>query len=103
MRSPLTQPISIPQLRTQLNGRLVTPDDPVYDKARTIFYGGFDHRPQLIVQAADAADVARVVALARNTSLELAVRSGGHSPAGHSTSDGDRAGPVGDAGGRPRR
>jgi FAD/FMN-containing dehydrogenase len=88
LRSPLTPPISIPQLRTQLNGRLVTPDDPVYDKVRTIFYGGFDHRPQLIVQAADAADVALVVALARNTSLELAVRSGGHSPAGHSTSDG---------------
>ena len=58
MRSPLTPPISILQLRTQLNGRLVTPDDPVYDKVRTIFYGGFDHRPQLIVQAADAADVA---------------------------------------------
>jgi FAD/FMN-containing dehydrogenase len=88
LRSPLTQPISIPQLRTQLNGRLVTPDDPVYDQVRTIFYGGFDRRPQLIVQAADAADVARVVALACDTGLELAVRSGGHSPAGHSVIDG---------------
>ena len=74
MRSPLTPPISIPQLRTQLNGRLVTPDDPVYDQVRTISYGGFDRRPQLIVQAADAADVARVVALARDTGLELVVR-----------------------------
>jgi FAD/FMN-containing dehydrogenase len=80
--------ISIPQLRRQLNGRLVTPDDPVYDQVRTIFYGGFDRRPQLIVQAADAADVARVIALARDTGLELAVRSGGHSPAGHCTIDG---------------
>jgi FAD/FMN-containing dehydrogenase len=88
LRSPLTQPISILQLRTQLNGRLVTPDDPVYDQVRTIFYGGFDRRPQLIVQAADAADVARVVALACDTGLELAVRSGGHSPAGHSVIDG---------------
>jgi FAD binding domain/Berberine and berberine like len=88
LRSPITQPISIPQLGTQLNGRLVTPDDPVYDQARTIFYGGFDRRPQLIVQAADAADVAQVVALARDAGLELAVRSGGHSPAGHSVTDG---------------
>jgi hypothetical protein len=88
LRSPLTPPISIPQLRTQLNGQLVTPDDPVYDQARTLFYGGFDRRPQLIVQAADTADVARVVALARETGLELAVRSGGHSPAGHSVIDG---------------
>jgi FAD/FMN-containing dehydrogenase len=88
LRSPLTQPISISQLRTQLKGRLVTPDDPVYDQVRTIFYGGFDRHPQLIVQAADAADVARIVALARGTGLELAVRSGGHSPAGHSVIDG---------------
>jgi FAD/FMN-containing dehydrogenase len=88
LRSPLTPPISIPQLRTQLNGQLVTPDDPVYDQARTLFYGGFDRCPQLIVQAADTADVARVVALARETGLELAVRSGGHSPAGHSVIDG---------------
>jgi FAD/FMN-containing dehydrogenase len=55
---------------------------------RAIFYGGFDRYPQLIVQAADAADVARVVALARGTGRELAVRSGGHSPAGHSVIDG---------------
>jgi FAD/FMN-containing dehydrogenase len=88
LRSPLTQPISISQLRTQLKGRLVTPDDPVYDQVRTIFYGGFDRRPQLIVRAADAADVARVVALARDAGVELAVRSGGHSPAGHCTIDG---------------
>jgi FAD/FMN-containing dehydrogenase len=88
LRSPLIPPISIPQLRTQLNGQLVTPDDPVYDQARTLFYGGFDRRPQLIVQAADTADVGRVVALARETGLELAVRSGGHSPAGHSVIDG---------------
>jgi hypothetical protein len=68
--------ISIPQLRTEVKGRLVMPDDPGYDEARTIFYGGFDRRPQLIVQAADATDVARVVALARDTGVELAVRSG---------------------------
>src|SRR5512133_186948 len=90
LRSPLTQPIgiSISRLRTQVRGRLVTPDDPAYDQARTIFYGGFDGRPQVIVQSADAADVARVVVLARDTGLKLAVRSGGHSPAGHSTIDG---------------
>src|SRR4029450_6147303 len=56
--------------------------------ARAIFYGGFDRHPEVIVQAADATDVARVVALARDTGLELAIRSGGHSPAGHCALDG---------------
>ena len=90
MQSSLSQPIGIStaQLRAQVSGRVITPDDPAYDQARTVFYGGFDRRPQVIVQAAGHDDVARVVALARDTGLELAVRSGGHSPAGYSTVDG---------------
>jgi FAD/FMN-containing dehydrogenase len=80
--------IPISQLRAQVTGRVVTPEDPAYDQARTIFYGGFDRLPQVIVQAADATDVARVVALARDTGQQLAIRSGGHSPAGHSVLDG---------------
>jgi FAD/FMN-containing dehydrogenase len=85
--SPTTT-LSIPQLRAALNGRVIAPGDPGYDQARTVFVGGFDKRPAVIVRAADAADVARVVALARETGLELAVRSGGHSGAGHSTTEG---------------
>ena len=80
--------IPISRLREQVTGRVVTPEDPAYDQARTTFYGGFDRRPQVIVQAADAVDVARVVELARDSGLELAVRSGGHSPAGHCVLDG---------------
>jgi FAD/FMN-containing dehydrogenase len=72
----------------EINGRVISPDDPDYDGARAVFIGNVDHRPQVIVRAADAADVARVIALARETGLELAVRSGGHSSAGHGTSDG---------------
>src|ERR671913_148970 len=80
--------IPISRLRARVRGQVVTPDDPAYDRARTPFYGGFDRRPSVIVQAADAADVARIVTLARDTGLELAIRSGGHSPAGHSVIDG---------------
>jgi FAD/FMN-containing dehydrogenase len=83
-----TTTLSIPQLRAALNGRVIAPGDPGYDQARTVFVGGFDQRPAVIVRVADAADVARVVALARETGLELAVRSGGHSGAGHSTTEG---------------
>jgi FAD/FMN-containing dehydrogenase len=75
-------------LADEINGRVISPDDPDYDGARAVFLGNIDRRPQLIVRAEDAADVARVVALARETGLELAVRSGGHSSAGHGTSNG---------------
>jgi FAD/FMN-containing dehydrogenase len=81
-------PISIPDLRDGLSGQVIAPGDAEYDQARTIFYGGFDQRPAAIVRVAAATDVSRVVSIARDTGLELAVRSGGHSLAGHSTTGG---------------
>src|SRR3977135_2172664 len=85
-RTPTT--LSIPQLREQIHGRVIGPDDDGYDKARIVFLGGVDDRPAVIVRVADATDVATVIALARATGLDLAVRGGGHSSAGQSSSDG---------------
>jgi FAD/FMN-containing dehydrogenase len=80
--------ISIEKLRADIQGRVIGPDDPGYDEARTPFYGGIDRRPAVIVRVGDDADVGRVIALARETGLELSVRSGGHSIPGHSVNDG---------------
>src|SRR4051812_33961014 len=71
-----------------IKGQVIAPGDEAYDEARTVFQGGIDRRPALIVRVADAGDVARVVTLAAEAGLELAVRSGGHSAAGHSVTDG---------------
>jgi FAD/FMN-containing dehydrogenase len=80
---------TIPQLRLQdIKGKVIRPGDEEYDAARTVFRGGVDRHPALIIRVADADDVARVIALARETGLELAVRSGGHSSAGHSVTEG---------------
>lgn len=81
-------PREVGDLRTKLKGRVITPEDAEYAQARTVFYGGFDCRPALIVRAANESDVATVISLARERNAELAVRSGGHSPAGHGTTDG---------------
>lgn len=79
---------ALARLGANLKGRVITPDAAEYDAARTVFYGGLDHRPAAIVRVVDADDVAQVVAFARETGLELAVRGGGHSVAGHSTTEG---------------
>ena len=85
---PASIGISIPDLRASIHGRVIAPDDPEYDKARTVVAGGIDRHPAVIVRVADAEDVATVIALARETGLELAVRSGGHSGAGHCVTEG---------------
>jgi FAD/FMN-containing dehydrogenase len=76
------------RLRAAVDGRIITPGNAAYDQMRAVFYGGIDRRPAVIVRPTDASDVSQVVSLARETGLELAVRSGGHSLAGHSTTDG---------------
>jgi FAD/FMN-containing dehydrogenase len=84
----LARPISIPAIRAAVKGRVIAPDDVEYDTARTPMYGGFDRRPAVIVKVADGDDVAHLVALAQESGLELAVRSGGHSGSGHCVTEG---------------
>jgi FAD/FMN-containing dehydrogenase len=86
MRDTLSNHISA--LRAGLNGKVIGADDPRYDESRRVFFTGFDRRPAAVVRVTDADDVARVVGLAREAGAELAVRSGGHSRAGHGTSEG---------------
>ena len=82
------QTLTVSELKHLVKGQVIAPDDAEYDKARTPFYGGVDRHPAAIIRVADAGDVSRVVSLARNLGLELAVRSGGHSSAGHSVTEG---------------
>src|SRR5262245_8328722 len=76
------------ELRSQLDGELITPQDDAYDEARHVFFKGIDRRPLAVARVAGAEDVARVVTAAGETGLELAVRSGGHSRPGYGTVDG---------------
>ena len=78
----------IDSLVASLSGEVIRPGDTAFDEARHIHNTLVDRRPLVIVRAADAADVARAVTFARDHGLELAVRAGGHSVAGHSTTEG---------------
>ncbi len=88
MTSSVHSTLSLAQLSRELTGRIITPDDGEYDAARTVVSGEIDCRPAAIVRVADATDVARVIDFARENAVELAVRSGGHSGAGHGTTEG---------------
>jgi FAD/FMN-containing dehydrogenase len=71
-----------------LSGSVIRPEDAEYETARQVHNATVDKRPALIVQAANAGDVARTIVFAREVGLELAVRGGSHSLAGHGTSEG---------------
>jgi FAD/FMN-containing dehydrogenase len=80
--------LSPPQLPRDVEGQVLGPEDHAYDEARTVFAAHIDRRPALIARVAGPEDIARVIAHARETGSELAVRGGGHSPAGHSVCEG---------------
>src|SRR5512133_3743361 len=79
---------SISELRANFDGQFIAPEDAGYDQARAVFYGGIDRRPAAVIKVKNVSDISRVISLARDTGMELAVRSGGHSVAGHSATDG---------------
>jgi FAD/FMN-containing dehydrogenase len=84
----LRQAAQVHDLGTILAGRSIREGDRDYDAARSPAAVTAGKRPALIIRAADAIDVALTIELARSTGLELAVRSGGHSMAGHSMTNG---------------
>src|SRR5688500_5667779 len=80
--------LDIAGLRDRIHGRASSADDADYDAVRQVMPGHIDRRPAVIVRVKHVEDVRRVIETARETGLELAVRSGGHSAAGHGTTDG---------------
>ena len=80
-------PQTIETLTASVTGEVVTPSDPGYDDARTVYNQMIDRRPAAVVRCADAKDVAAVVRHARETGRPLAVRGGGHSVPGFGTAD----------------
>ena len=79
---------SLGELRRSLAGTVVDPADPEYDAARLCFNAAVDRRPAVIARCLGAADVAAAFDFARAHELEVAVRGGGHNPAGHCVCDG---------------
>ena len=74
------------QLQQDLSGRIIWPGDELYQQAsHTFLHKG---APALVVRPTTNADVAAAIRYARDNSLTLSVRSGGHSFAGFGTNSG---------------
>jgi FAD/FMN-containing dehydrogenase len=79
---------SLTELRRSLAGGVLAPADAGYDPARRCFNALVDRRPAVIARCVGAGDVATAFDFARAHALEVAVRGGGHNPAGHCVCDG---------------
>lgn len=75
-------------LQMQLQGALLTPDDPGYEASRSLWNAMIDRRPAVVVRCLGAADVIASVLFAREHDLLLCIKGGGHNIAGLAVADG---------------
>jgi len=77
----------VTELRFRLDGCLHEPGDAFYEDTCTLFNTMIDRRPRLVAECVAVDDVLAALAFARDNSLPIAVRAGGHSVAGLSLCD----------------
>jgi FAD/FMN-containing dehydrogenase len=76
-------------LQGAIAGQVIIPDSPDYESARRPAIARFhDRRPEAVVRCASPADVVETLTLASRSGLPTAVRGGGHSFAGQSSTAG---------------
>jgi FAD/FMN-containing dehydrogenase len=67
---------------------ILRPADAEYERARRVYNGLIDRRPELIARCERVEDIAAAVEIARGRDLEISVRGGGHGVAGHAVTEG---------------
>src|SRR5713226_9195785 len=65
-------------LRKSVRGQTIANGDPEYDQARKVYNAMIDKRPAVVARCVDVADVITAVRFAREHSLTVAIRGGGH-------------------------
>ena len=75
-------------LRAGLRGPVLVAGDPGYDETRAIWNAMIDRRPALIARCLGVSDVLACVRFARQHSLALSMRGGGHNIAGLALAEG---------------
>lgn len=78
----------IETFRAEFTGTALTPGDPDYDSARSLWNGAIDRHPAIIARCSTAEDVAAAILFGRREGLEISVRGGGHNFAGFAVCEG---------------
>jgi FAD/FMN-containing dehydrogenase len=73
---------AVQALRAALRGPVLAASDPGYDETRAIWNAMIDRRPALIARCLGVSDVIASVRFARERSLAISIRGGGHNIAG---------------------
>lgn len=76
------------RITLDIRGDVLYPEDSGYAAVASIWDGRHPYRPSVIARCMSAEDVAKSIRYARDNSLEISVRSGGHNPNGYATNDG---------------
>jgi FAD/FMN-containing dehydrogenase len=85
--SDTLQESDIQNFKQTFRGIVVTPADPGYDEARSVYNRMIDRRPRLVARCRNVADVISAVNFARDHRLPPAIRGGGHNVAGFGVCD----------------
>src|SRR5690242_15634381 len=77
--------IDTSSLKINFTGEVITPSSSTYNQARNVYSGSGS--PLLVLRPKITEDIIQAVNFARDNSLLLSVRGGGHSSAGFGTND----------------
>jgi FAD/FMN-containing dehydrogenase len=77
-------PSSLNDLKSNIHGLVILPEDSEYDSLRAVWNGMIDRHPALIVQCCGTADVIKAVLFAKKHNLLISIRGAGHNIAGRS-------------------
>lgn len=79
---------SFDSFKSAFKGDIIIPSDPDYEKAIARWARNAARRAAIVAYVKDPEDVSLAIKYAKSEKLAIAIRGGGHSPAGASSSEG---------------
>jgi FAD/FMN-containing dehydrogenase len=81
-------PAALQQLRARLRGPLLLPDDAGFESSRSVWNAMIDRRPVAVARCLGVGDIVASLQWAREHSVPLTIKGGGHNIAGLAVADG---------------